>query len=79
MLLYGPLPYVNIVLIHSNPIPRLNQSKTNVSEQNGNRKVEQYALSGMRNWSVSYLSNYLTYCSDQEILSCFDRFQFWAV
>ena len=44
MLLYGPLPYVNIVLIHSNPIPRLNQSKTNVSEQNGNRKVEQYAL-----------------------------------
>ena len=41
MLWYGPLPYVNIVSIHSNPIPRLNQSKTNESEEIG------YLLNGV--------------------------------
>ena len=51
---YGPLPYVNIVLIHSNPIPRLNPSKTNVSEGIGYvlRTVEQYALDLAKHWDM---------------------------
>ena len=57
MLWYGPLPYVNIILIHSNPIQRLNQSKTNVSEEIGYvlRKVEQYALDLAKLWDIKLI------------------------